>query len=194
MNIKNIIIVGVAGALVLLLGLGIGLLVGGNQSVKSLSGITNYDSLTLSGDLVVGGAISLTGVPTFSASSISSNGVVEYFNSSSINNAARTLCSFASPASTSTLEFASISLTTGTTTATTIYIATAATATATTTALGSEAVASLALPTIVASTTPGQAGKANVIAPNQYINFDLNGTAGVKNVLVGTCKVKFLVN
>jgi len=68
MNIKNIIIIGLVGAIIALAGLGIGLLVGGNQSVqsvKSLGGITNYDSLTLGEDLIVGGTTSITGATTF---------------------------------------------------------------------------------------------------------------------------------
>lgn len=135
----------------------------------------------------------LTG-PDIPSNYLNWGGIREWKFSASPKAASYTLCSFQSPAATSTLKSASISLTTSTTSASTLYIAKAATATATTTLLGTaSAIAAGAQTTVVASTTLGAAASPDIIAPNQYINFALNPAASVITNLapVGTCHVTF---
>lgn len=120
-------------------------------------------------------------------------GVREWFHRAKPAQATYTLCSFQSPAATSTLKSAGISLTTATSSAYTIYIAKAATATATTTLLSSAvAYAAGAQSTTIASTSPS-AAQAEVFAPLQYLNFAINpgntGTAGLAPV--GACQAVF---
>ena len=121
-------------------------------------------------------------------------GVRQFYHSAKPAQASYTLCSFQSPAATSTLKSAGISLTTATSSAYTIYIAKAATAVATTTLLDSAVAFSAgAQATVIASTTPWGAASNAIIAPNQYINFAINpgntGTAGLAPV--GDCHAVF---
>lgn len=123
-------------------------------------------------------------------------GVRKFYHSAKPAQATYTLCSFQSPAATSTLQSAGIVLTTATSSAYTIYIAKAASATATTTLLDSAvSFAAGAQSTVIASTTPGNAASNAIIAPSQYINFAINpgntGTAGL--VPVGDCHAVFEV-
>ena len=132
--------------------------------------------------------------PDFLSQWFSVGGLREWRYSASPKAANYTLCSFQSPAATSTIKSAGISLTTSTTSASTLYIAKAATATATTTLLGTAfSVAAGAQATVIASTTPWEAGSAAIIAPSQYVNFAINPEASVITNLapVGTCHVVF---
>lgn len=110
-----------------------------------------------------------------------------------LNQASTTVCSFLSPASTSTLISASLQITTGTTTQLLWDIAKSTVPDATTTAIGTSfTVASNKQATIVASTTP--TAEATTIEPSRYLNFKYGGANGSLNVLVGTCKATFEVN
>lgn len=108
--------------------------------------------------------------------------------------ASYTLCSFQSPAATSTIRSAVLQLTTSTTSASTIYIAKASTATATTTLLGSAySLGAGAQLTLVASSSPGSAAATEIIAPNNYVNFAINPAASTITNLApqGVCHVVF---
>ena len=130
------------------------------------------------------------------------NGVETYFYSSGLNKASTTLCSFKSPNATSTLEFASMSLTTGTTTTIQLEIGKSYYLDATTTSLGTVTLAASQKATIIASTTQTSSGVGNgiladpvtVFSPSSYLNFKYGGAQGTTNVLVGTCKAEFIVN
>ncbi len=68
---KNIILWGIA-SLALIISV-VGLVGNGDQSVP-LGGVTNFNSMTLSDNLVVGGTASFTGAPTFTADATFSGG------------------------------------------------------------------------------------------------------------------------
>lgn len=121
-------------------------------------------------------------------------GLRQFYYSARPAQASYTLCSFQSPAATSTLKSAGILLTTATSSAYTIYIAKAATAVATTTLLdGPVAFSAGAQATVIATTTPWVSGSNAIFAPSQYINFAINpgntGTAGLAPV--GDCHAVF---
>ena len=134
------------------------------------------------------------------------NGVQRHFFSSGLNQASTTICSFKTPAATTTLAFGSVKLTTGTTTTIALEMGKATTLNATTTRISHASVASAAQVTLtafVASTTGAygalsQAHTADeqdmVFAPNTYLNVKYGGTAGSANVLVGSCKAEFIEN
>jgi len=211
---KNIIALVLCGALLLGVGFGVGLLVGGNQSVDTLAGGTRFvhglsttSAAPSAGEvqtttLTVDSTTTLTGVATLSASSVSMGGVVEYSYSSALSNASSTLCQFTSPAATTTLEFASVTVTTASSTAAIIQIAKSKYQSATTTLIASTyTVAANAKATIVASSTGFITGVTNtwVIGPSQYIVVKAGGTSfkptksGI-NTYAGYCKLKLLVN
>lgn len=132
--------------------------------------------------------------PEIMSNWFSVGGVREWKYSAAPTAASYTLCSFQSPAATSTIKSAGISLTVSTTSASTLYIAKGATAVATTTLLGSAyAIGASAQATVIASTTPWEAGSAAIIAPNQYVNIALNPAASVITNLApqGRCQVVF---
>lgn len=121
------------------------------------------------------------------------NNVQRHFFSSGLNQASTTICSFKTPAATTTLVFASAQLRTGTTTTIQLEIGRATSLNATTTSLGTATIASAAQDTVVASTTPTGA-EATVFPPSNYLNVKFGGTLGDTNVLVGSCKAEFIEN
>lgn len=140
---------------------------------------------------------SATGSPTVGAVSspdIQSNwlrvgGLTHWYQqSNSLLSATSTVCSIATPASTSTLVFAGFKVTSYTATTTTGVIAVAATRTASTTVLTSGAVTQNAYSYIVAT---NMASTTSTIAPSQYINFSMY-TDGTANTPVGSCSAEFI--
>lgn len=135
--------------------------------------------------------------PDLSSPYLAVNGLQENFYSSALNQASTTICSFKSPTSTSTLEAASVQLTTGTSTAILLEIGKSNTnLTATTTRLGIAQLAANAQVTVIASTSPA-AADPTIFAPNSYLVFKYGGTSaaeGSVNQLVGSCKARFLKN
>lgn len=148
---------------------------------------------------VVSDAKDATGLGAVASPEILSNwfsvgGVREWKYAAAPTAASYTLCSFQSPAATSTIRAAGIQLNVSTSSASTIYIAKAASGTATTTLLGTAyALGAGAQATIIASTSPAEAGSPAIIAPNQYVNFAINPAASVITNLApqGTCHVTF---
>lgn len=126
---------------------------------------------------------------------INLNGVTHLPYSAVFNRASTTLCSYKVTA-TSSLLYASATVTTASTTATYYEWAKALGPAATTTSLGKFALGSGAQGTMIASSTGNQSGvDSNVVfAPNTYLNLKVGGAAGDTNVLVGTCKAMFIVN
>lgn len=134
------------------------------------------------------------------------NGVSTFYHSAEFNNASTTLCSFKSPAATSTLVFGSTKIRTGTTTAIALEIGKSTLYDATTTRISYVTLGSLAQVTLgafVASTTGsygslGQQHTADetdlIFAPNTYLNVKYGATKGSLNVLKGTCKAEFIEN
>lgn len=123
------------------------------------------------------------------------NGVEQWNYSTKFNKASTTLCSFKSPAATSTLTFASLNISTATTTVTVYDIAKSVSPAATTTKLANTiTLGSLAKATIVASSTSADVESNFVFGPNTYLNFKFGGTQGDTNVLVGDCKAIFIKN
>jgi len=130
------------------------------------------------------------------------NGVEHRYFSQNFSNASTTLCSFRTPAATSTLIFGSAQITTGTSTATVWEFGKSTLMDATTTILGYAELASLVKATLLASSTQGSlATKDNsdpvfVFAPNNYFNVKFGGGSGLltANSLKGTCKAEFIVN
>lgn len=147
------------------------------------------------------------GVPSLGASagpsvdfpSFTVNGAETFYNKASIAKQSRILCSIKSPSATSTLVSSSVRIDVGTSTASTIHIAKAATATATTTLLGTAyTLGSGVQVTLNASSTDGQAGGANIFAPNTYFNVGMQGgdVGGSLTGLVpsGACAAVFLAS
>lgn len=130
------------------------------------------------------------------------NGVNTFYSYSKIRTATTTPCAFKSPSATSTLVQATIRLDVSSSTATIWDIAKASNAFATTTALIPTAynVAAGAQAFINASTSVGQTGAGNVIAPNQFIVFGARqgitagDTAGTGFVPSGSCEAIFVAS
>ena len=102
--------------------------------------------------------------------------------------ASTTLCSFKSPAATTTLAFASVQIRTATTTATVVNFGKSVFFDATTTLIG--------VPFALGSFEQGTVTNASstVFSPNDYLNVKFGGTRGSVNALVGSCKAEFIVN
>ena len=141
---------------------------------------------------VIGGIMEVEGVQTL-------------YKSSGFNSASTTICSFKSPAATSTLAFGSVKISTATSTAIVLEMGKSTSYAATTTrisyvALGSGA--QVTLNAFVASTTGtygslGQYHTADetdlIFAPNTYFNVKY-GASAVGPALGGSCKAEFVVN
>lgn len=146
--------------------------------------------------------------PDITTDYLSVNGVKTYYYSSGLKQASTTLCMFKTPSATSTLDYASVAITTGTSSATVIDIAKSSITDATTTLLGySYNLPSSEPVTINASTTIGAGGLVTVtpvFGPSQYFTVKIGGFTGwnglvadanhTNNGLVGSCKATFLVN
>lgn len=126
----------------------------------------------------------------------SRNGVEQCFKRSSLNISTTTVCAIRAPIhSTSTLDSASIKLTSnGAAAATVITIAKASTAFATTTSLGKGNLAAGAQGTIIATTTPLDAtDEDKTFAPGQYVVFGMQGGQPGTFSPVGSCQATFEV-
>lgn len=124
------------------------------------------------------------------------NGVRKHYFSSGFNNASTTLCSFKTPAATTTLEFASLKIRTATSTAIVVDIGKGSIYNATTTLFGTTyTVVAGEQDTIIASTSPA-AGAKTVIAPSQWVNFKFGSSAitPTVNSLAGSCKAVLVEN
>lgn len=137
-----------------------------------------------------------------------------YAHTDTLNQASTTVCSFKAPVATSTLIFASITLTTGTTTAITVDIAKSNSPSATTTRFASIVLGAGAKGTILASTTSQDL--INIVDPpivfaaalatsttstgipsaeyrlEQFLNFKIGGGNGALNVLTGSCNAEWI--
>lgn len=151
-------------------------------------------------DATIFGAVS---GPSVDFPSWTVNGVETFYYTAGLNKASTTLCSFKSPTATSTLDFASIKITTGTTTSGVIEIGKSNTVAydATTTSLGKTVAGAITQLTLLASTTPEALGgvsatdSANVFAPNTWLVFKYGvAETGTTNVFVGSCKAIFIEN
>lgn len=115
----------------------------------------------------------------------------------SLTQATTTVCALQSPASTSTLQFASIRFVVSSTTASIVTLAKAATAYATTTVLGVGSPGAGAQATITASTTlasadPNRDG-ALVFSPNTYFVVGMQGGVGTFSP-TGTCEAEWITD
>lgn len=192
MLIENIkpILAGVASILVALVAL-----IGGSYSGGVISSVVNNDNVL--------GAIS---GPDIFTPYLNFNGVVHEYRSLAFNEGTTTLCSIKSPSATSTLESASVAVTTATTSAIAIEMAKATTFNATTTRISyveNPASGTPVLTAFVASTTGkygaiGQYHTADeqdlVFKPNTYLNVKYGSGAVGTHGLRGSCKAEFIVN
>jgi len=129
-------------------------------------------------------------------------GVADEARSMEISKASTTLCSFTSPAGTSTLTFASINMTTATGSVIVIDIGKSTLIDATTTLVSTKfTLAADKVGTIVASGSATQIPDW-IFEPNRRLNFKYGGSGGTltganksnDNVFTGQCKANFKVN
>ena len=134
---------------------------------------------------------------------LSVNGLSTFSYSSGMNQASTSVCSFKTPAATSTLVYATATFRTGTTTGLMLEWGKSVSPSATTTSLGVTSLASLELATFRASSTPADfavtasAGGKDpqfVFAASNYLTLKYGGARGDLNVLAGSCKAEFKVN
>lgn len=133
--------------------------------------------------------------PEFATKYIKVGGLThEYRFDNTLETATSTLCSFVSPAATSSLAFAGARLNTATGTALSVFIATGRGANSTTTLLAGSQVASGAQYNAAATSTLG-----TIIGPNQYINFNFAGAVNNDDVfsagteISGSCGAEFIL-
>lgn len=140
--------------------------------------------------------------PDIASPYLAISGVRYEYRSKDLGTSTSTPCSFQSPASTSTLSFASATIKVSSTTATTWTVAKATTPYATTTKLGKFAIGSGVQATMVASTTRPSTGLEElleddilVFGPNQYLVWGLAGLNDAFDAtkLTGQCKAEFIV-
>lgn len=125
---------------------------------------------------------------------VANNNVREYSYSKNLATGTSTVCSFKTPAATTTLRHAAIRFTLASSTATVLDIAKDTSFAATTTKIGSTyAIAAGAQATIVASTTGSVAGDATLFAPSTYLNFKIGPTTGdgAGHAATGLCNAVF---
>lgn len=122
----------------------------------------------------------------------STNGITSCFTSQGFISATTTVCAIQSPNATSTLASAGARFTVSSTTASTVTMAKAATQYATTTAINTLAIAANAQGTLVATTSPVTAGTVpqSVFAPLQWLVIGMQGGIGTFSP-TGTCKATF---
>ena len=139
--------------------------------------------------------------PDIYSSYLSVNGVSKWYYSSALNNASTTLCSFKTPAATTTLEYGSFLMTNGTSTV--LYIdmgkhLTSPSATSTglmladTYTTGSEE-----KQFFMASSTDSTRSTSLVFGPGQYLNVRFTAAAAISattNDMLGRCKAVFVEN
>lgn len=126
------------------------------------------------------GNLGATGSPDIPYNYLNVNGFRRYFYDAAFQTATNTVCSFRSPAATSTLTFASANFNVSSTSASSFVFAKASTAYATTTAIGTAyTIAANAQATIIASTTASEISTgATVFAPYTYLNCGMAGGTG----------------
>lgn len=134
--------------------------------------------------------------PELDSPFLSVNGLRTHYYSSGLSQTSTTVCSFRTPAATSTLVHASLQIRTGTTTDLFWEIGKATTGTATTTSLGVFTNAGIEM-TMLASTTviSDLANSRTVFAPRDFLNFKygtVGSESGSTNVLVGSCRAEFI--
>lgn len=127
------------------------------------------------------------------------NGVGTGFYRTKLSQGTTTVCSFKNGGATSTVARADINFTTGSSSAMYMDIGVATTQYSTTTIIGTYNIAGSAQAFVQASTAPATGAK-NVVGPNQYINFKVQGgTTGGEGasavnsagfIPVGFCSVK----
>ena len=137
---------------------------------------------------------------------LSVNGLSTFSYSSGMNQASTSLCSFRTPAATSTLVYATATFRTGTTTALLLEWGKSESPSATSTSLGVTRLGDgtlRELATFRASSTPADfavtasAGGKDpqfVFAASNYLTLKYGGARGDLNVLAGSCKAEFKVN
>src|SRR3990167_7911577 len=131
----------------------------------------------------------LTG-PDIPYTYFSFGGVRKFAGTQTLNQSSTTICSFKSPAATSTLINASVKITTSSSTGLNWEIAKSDVSnTATTTSFGVFQLASLQQASFVASTSPlkNEINPPIVFAPNSNLNVKYGGAVGSQNVFVGVC-------
>lgn len=133
--------------------------------------------------------------PDNSVPCVSNNGVTTCSETRGFTQASTTVCSIKSPSATSTLELGSFNIRTATTTAIAFDFARDTSFAATTTKIGSSYLVNSGLtPTVVASSTNGQADQSTIFPPNTYFNVKYGGALGALNTLQGACKATFIMN
>ena len=145
------------------------------------------------GDVKQNFNLSASTSPDFSSPYIS-YGDVDFWaqRDGELTQATTTVCALQAPASTSTLTFAGIQLTTSSTTASVMTIAKAATPYATTTWLTNESIDADAQASIVVPATTTPAGMAKFLfAPNEYVVFAMSGGAGTFSP-AGACQATWI--
>lgn len=173
MNKQNILVSSVIGVIAVLASV----FLGGTQVVQN----TVHEVKT--------GAISS---PDLDSSYFSYGGVRRFGLRQQMQVATTTLCAIQAPAATSTLEFASFSITTGTGTAATIDIGTSTTAFGTTTNLVSAvSISSGALGQQFWSPVGGSVND-NTMAPNTYVVVKTAGAGLSGYTYGGTCQASFV--
>lgn len=164
------------------------------SSSKSLLGL---GTTHLAGNLSLGGSLTSAG------SSISVSGVSETWLSSAISNASTTICSFTSPAATSTLAFASVNIGTASTTVMYVDIAKGLASMATSTQFGDTYRTTASIPAVITASTTSALGENLVFMPSTKLVVKYSTATAVYcnpnglttcNSLVGTCKAKFITN
>lgn len=169
------------GLLVIVGAVGLGLRAVAFQSDKGAANVfENVENLTLNNpapqeEAPVLGAISGPDIPS---PYLTVGGVTQWFSSMNMRPATTTVCSFLSPAVTSTLDFATAMFEVTSSTASVISIAKSANAFVTTTALASDlSVSADTKAFIFASSTEAINGQ-RVFAPSQWIVVSMKGGAG----------------
>ena len=163
------------------LAFGTAILLGGTKEVRTIVDRSPSDV----------GAVSSYNFPS---RFLSFGGVREWAGSATPTQATTTICAFQSPAASSTLDFASLNLSSLSVAETVVTLGKATTAFATTTLIGNQiTVAANAATTIVASTTAAQnIANAHIFAPNSWLVFGVQGTTSPLILPVGKCQARFI--
>lgn len=176
---KNISIIALV---VSVLAFGSAILLGGTKEVRTIVDRSPSEA----------GAVSSYNFPS---RFLSFGGVREWAWSATLpTQATTTICAFQSPAASSTLDFASLNLSSLSVAETVVTLGKATTAFATTTLIGNQiTVAANAATTIVASTTAAQnIANAHIFAPNSWLVFGVQGTTSPLILPVGKCQARFI--
>ena len=159
----------------------------------ALSLVIGFLGLTKESTFVTRNIVGSVSSPDISSPYFSVGGIPMWFaRTENLVAATTTVCALQAPASTSTLEWGMIKLTTSSTTASTVTIAKAATAFATTTVLSRTAVSANAQATVIASSTAtGVLDPAQVFAPNAWLVVSMEGGTGTFSP-AGVCQASWI--